>query len=74
MNLLFTSDRDDPKDVLRVMRMSRRISQLDLSSIVGYHSNTVGSWEKNGLCPLNAPFDLAEALGYDVQIQLIDKR
>lgn len=74
MNLLFTSDRDEPKDVLRVMRMSRRLSQLDLSSIVGYHypSNTVGSWEKNGL--LNALYDLAEALGYDVQIQLIDKR
>lgn len=74
MNLIFSSLEDEPRDILRLMRLSRRISQLDLSLTAGYHANTVGTWEKNGLYSVNALFDFAEALGYDVQISLIDKK
>lgn len=73
MDLNFKSLRDNPSDLLRIMRISRGESQASVAETSGYCSNSILKWEHNPIFTITNLIDIADSLNYEVEITLKDK-
>lgn len=74
MDFNFKSLRDNPDELLHIMRLSRGASQKELSERSGYCANTILKWEHKPNYNIIALIDMAEALDYEIEINIIDTR
>lgn len=73
MDFNFKSLRDNPSELIKIMRNSRGASQATVADVSGYCPNSILKWEHQPIFTITNLIDIAEALDYEIEITVRDK-